>query len=123
MDILLIENDLHNQEKIKQLILQIDPVHDITTCHSSVEAQRYLRKQKFDLIISEVYLKGGLQGNELMYEITDEGCFKVGMAEMLENPQIRMAFNDFIIKPVDKKKIADILTKAQYNLKFLKQFH
>ena len=122
MDILLIDDDLQNQDQIKQFILQIDPTHEITTCHSSVDAQKYLRKKKFDLIISEVYLKGGLQGNELMYEVSNDDSFKVGMAELLLKPQIRIAFNEFLIKPITKKKIEDVLTKAKYNLTFLQKF-
>ncbi|MHA1776065.1 MAG: hypothetical protein DRO88_06115 [Promethearchaeia archaeon] len=122
MDILLIDDDLQNQDQIKQFILQIDPTHEITTCHSSVDAQKHLRKKKFDLIISEVYLKGGLQGNELMYEVSNDDSFKVGMAELLLKPQIRIAFNEFLIKPITKKKIEDVLTKAKYNLTFLQKF-
>ncbi|MCF2139821.1 MAG: hypothetical protein K9W44_07195 [Candidatus Lokiarchaeota archaeon] len=121
MDILLIDNDLVNQDRIVQLILQIDPTHDVFTAHSSVDAQRLLRKQKFDIILTEIYLTGGLQGNELIYEV-DYDCFKIGMANFLETPQIRMAFNEFLIKPITKEMLQDILKKAQYNLDFLKQF-
>lgn len=121
MDILLIEDDIVNQDRIVQEILKIEPTHDIVTAFSSVEAQKYIRKQKFDMILTEIYLKGGLQGNELMQEVHDDNCFKVGMAEFLENPQIRMNFNDFLIKPINSTQLKDILAKAKYNLDFAKR--
>ena len=121
MNILIIEDDLQNQDNLKQLILQINPKHDVVTSHSSVDAQKRLRKEKFDLVIAEIYLKGGLQGHDLVQEIRYD-CFKVGMAKILENPQIRMHFNDFLIKPISKDNIADILAKAKYNKEFNEQF-
>ena len=121
MNILLIEDDLQNQDRLIQLILQINPKHDVDTAHSSVDAQRIIKKKKFDMVITEINLTGGLHGNELIQEIRYD-CFKVGMATHLENAQIRMNFNDFLIKPISKSAIADILTKANYNKGFNAQF-
>ncbi|MHA1612223.1 MAG: response regulator [Promethearchaeota archaeon] len=121
MNILIIDDDLQNQDNLIQLIMQINPKHYVESVHSSVDAQNKLRKEKYDLIIAEIYLKGGLQGHELIQEIRYE-CFKVGMAKILENPQIRMHFNDFLIRPISKDDIADILAKAKYNKEFNEQF-
>ena len=117
MRILLIDNDLELLDNMSQIILNMDALHDITTCHSSFEALQKIRKNKYDIVISEVYLHGGIQGNELINSVPTK-CFKVGMAEVLENPMIRHPFNHFMLKPITEKGLKETLVNAKYNMQY-----
>ncbi|UYP45070.1 hypothetical protein NEF87_001355 [Candidatus Lokiarchaeum ossiferum] len=118
MRILLIDNDLELLDEMSQIILNMDPMHDITICHSSFEALQKFRKNKYDIVITEVYLQGGIPGNELI-ESAPKKSFKVGMAEVLENPQIRGPFNRFLLKPIKEKALKETLVNAKYNKQYV----
>ena len=120
MKFLLID-DVAETERIRQMILDIDPKHEIDMSHSSLDALKQFRKRGYDVVITEIYLKGGIQGNEIMESAARSQpypCFKVGIAEYLDNPKIRLAFNHFIIKPITKDHIQQLIVMAEYNLKY-----
>ena len=117
MKILLIDTDLHAQEFLKQLILALNPKYDIVTAYSSFDASQLLRKEKFDVIIIEIYLQGGIQGNELILDVKPKHCFKIGVASVLESPDVRRPFNLFLLKPITKVGIKKALELANYYLK------
>ena len=98
MKILIIEPDMEFQDTLEQWILTIDPEHEVTCVYSSSEAIRRMEKTKYDIIICEIFMKGGIPGNELM-QIARGNPFKIGMAEILEGPDIRQPFNIFLMKP------------------------
>ena len=117
MRILLIDNDLELLDSMSQIILNMNALHDITTCHSSFEALQKIRKNRYDIVITEIYLQGGIRGNELIDSVSKKS-FRVGMAEKLENPLIRGAFNHFLIKPITEKALKETLVNAKYNLQY-----
>lgn len=117
MRILLIDNDLELLDEMSQIILNMDPLHDITTCHSSFEALQKIRKNKYDIVITEIYLQGGIPGNELI-DSAPKKCFRVGMAEVLENPIIRGPFNHFLLKPITEKALKETLMNAKFNKQY-----
>ena len=120
MKFLLID-DVAETERIRQMILDVDPKHEIDMSHSSLDALKQFRKRGYDVVITEVYLKGGIQGNEIMESGARSQpypCFKVGIAEYLDNPKIRLAFNHFIIKPVTKDHVQQLIVMAEYNIQY-----
>jgi two-component SAPR family response regulator len=117
MRILLIDDDLESLDLLSQIILNIDPLHDITSCHSSYDALQKIRKKKFDIIITEVFLQGGIQGNQLMESVSKK-IFRIGMAKVLESPMIRQPFNHFFLKPVTPKMLKEAFKMAEFNLQY-----
>ena len=105
-------------DQLQQLILNIDSSHDVDTVHSSYDALQLLRKRKFDIIFTEVYLQGGIQGHQIITS-APEATFKIGMAEELENPMIRQPFNHFIIKPLTEENVKQAFSIAKYNIEYL----
>ncbi len=117
MRILIVDDDLHAMDSLQQIILNLDPSHDIETCHSSYDALQKIRKNKFDIVITEIYLQGGIQGDQIILN-TPKATFKVGMAKSLENPMIRQPFNHFLIKPLTKAMVKETLSMAKYNIEY-----
>ena len=103
------------------MILDIDPKHEVDMSHSSFDALKQFRKRGYDVVITEIYLQGGIQGNEIIESSARSQpypCFKVGVAEYLDNPMIRQPFNHFIIKPMTRKHVQEIIVMAKYNLDY-----
>ena len=118
MRILIIDDDLEYADFLQQTLLNIDVSYDIDMSYSSFDALEKLRKTTYDIVIVEIYLQGGLQGNQIIESIKNKSTFKIGMAQELESPMIRQPFNHFIIKPADEKQIQEAITIANYNIKF-----
>jgi two-component SAPR family response regulator len=118
MEILIIDNNLEEMDEIKQLILNLDPTHNVETVHFSYDAIKKIQKHHFDIIFCEIYLQGGINGNQII-ESAPQKVFKIGMAEKLENPNISQPFNHFIIKPITKEKIKEAIGMAKYNMEYL----
>ena len=120
MKFLLID-DVAETERIRQMILDVDPKHEIDMSHSSLDALKQFRKRGYDVVITEIYLKGGIQGNEIIESSVRSHpypCFKVGVAEYLDNPKTRLAFNHFIIKPITEEHIQQLIVMAEYNIQY-----
>jgi len=121
MKFLIIDDNVAELEKIRQMILDVDPKHEIDMSHSSFDALKQFRKRGYDVVITEIYLQGGIQGNEIIESGARSQpypCFKVGVAEYLDSPTIRQPFNHFIIKPITKDHIQQIIVMAAYNLQY-----
>jgi DNA-binding NtrC family response regulator len=117
----LLIDDVAETERIRQMILDFDPKHEVDMSHSSLDALKQFRKRGYDVVITEIYLKGGIQGNEIIESSARSQpypCFKVGVAEYLDNPMIRQPFNHFIIKPITKDHIQQLIVMAEYNIQY-----
>ena len=117
MRILIIDDDLHAMDQLQQLILHVNPKHDVETCHSSYEALQKFRKEHYDIVFTEIYLQGGMQGNQLITSAPSP-TFKVGMANALDNPVIRQPFNHFLIKPITENMLQETFAIAKYNIEY-----
>ena len=113
---LLINDDVSEMETLRQIILDIDPTNEIDMSHSSSDALNQFRKRRYDIVITEIYL-GGIQGNVLIDNCRNK-CFKVGMAEHLDSPAIRQPFNHFLIKPISKESIEEVIKMCKYNIAY-----
>lgn len=121
MKVLLVESDLNNQNRIKQILQPrvsdielIDIAQSIKDFKSKLDQQLY-----YDVIVSEIQFPDGV-----IFEILSERNFKEPIIFM--NASDHFAFSsfdhnciDYILKPIQE----DRLVKAFYKLKNLQQNH
>lgn len=119
MKVMLVDDEPFIMEGLKVLIDWNDLGYEIVkTASNGGEAYEYLLKEKVDMIISDISMPV-MSGLDLLKRIREEGLSDAyfvilsGYNDFKYAQQaIRYASMDYLLKPIDKEQLTDILKRA-----------
>lgn len=113
-EILVVDGDITQAEKLKQN-LETEGYH-VEVVYSCHEAIKFLERKWFDLIISSIVLRGGMNGIQFLQEIKENEDFKkipfvmqtrkANMKQIVEDMGVTL----FLTKPY---KISDLMNRIK----------
>ena len=124
------------RKMIGKVIAESVPEAEVVGCNTAAEALEILIEDigdngdgKLDVILTDVYLKGGLTGKELLEKVRDEMGLTRGQLPVLvmtgdDNPKnqsalIKAGANDLVEKPIEEKTL---INKLRFQLQLAAGF-
>jgi len=115
MKVLLVEDEIHASERLKKLLVAIDPQIEVLAACDSVESSvKWIKSNPLpDLIFMDIEIADG-RSFEIFkqVQITSPVIFITSYNEFAINA-IKLNALDYLLKPIDKNELKEAVLKAQ----------
>jgi two-component system, NtrC family, response regulator PilR len=109
IQILLVEDDPNNLKLLNVIIKSRFPTFSVYNATTINDAKKQLSKFDFHLVITDINLPDGF-GYDLLNHVNSSACV-IGISGEDLRPDIRENFDVFLEKPIEIKKLTEIITE------------
>jgi two-component system LytT family response regulator len=124
MKVLIVEDEIHAAERLKKLLLAIDPgIQILAACDSVESSVKWLKSNPSpDLIFMDIEIADGRSFEIFKNETVTSPVIFITSYNEFAIKAIKLNALDYLLKPIDKNELKEAVQKAQKVLKSGEQY-